>query len=518
MLKITNKNQFINYFLLIGAIAVVLNLVSIDLFHRWDVTENKMYSLSESSKEVIGKLKERLIAKVYFSGDLPGNYANARRYLQDLLEEYQAYSDGRFQFEFINPDHDEKAQQQAHTYNIPPVQLQAIENDKMEIKNVFMGLVLLYNDKKETVPVIQTTQGLEYSITSTIKKISAAGLKNVGIISTENEEVTTQNLSRFLRQIYNIRALSLSNEIPDDVAMIIMNGVSDSVKADELYRLDQFIMRGGKLFLGQGSVKDFLQQGFAMNIRSNVYSFLENIGIIIGKDLIIDQKCSQIQMQSQQGIFTVRSAVDYPPLPLIQKFNKESILTRKMTQARVFFVSEISPSGNASVQFTPLMYTSDKTGLLQGPFYQLQPTENPMMRVFPFPSKAVAVLAEGSVTSFFKDSVRFTSRPNFIPVNTSAQVIVISDNQFFNDKRAGGIQENTDFILNAVDYLAGDKELIQIRSRDITLRPLEELSAAARRTWKWLNVFLPAILVMLLGLYKWKRNRDKRKMLEELYA
>jgi gliding-associated putative ABC transporter substrate-binding component GldG len=515
---ITNKNQFVNYLLLIGAIVIVLNIVSRNLFFRWDITDNRMYSLSESSREVIGKLQDRLMAKVYFSGDLPGNYANSRRYLQDLLEEYQAYSDGRFQFEFINPDHDEKAQQQARNYNIPPVQLQAIENDKMEIKNVFMGLVLQYNDKKETIPVIQTTQGLEYNLTSSIKKISSAKLKHIGIISPENEDITTQNLSRFLQQIYNLRAVSLASDIPEDISTILMNGVTDSVKTEELYRLDQFLMRGGKLFLAQGAARDFLQQGFAMDIKSNVYKFLENAGVKIAKELIIDQKCSQVQMQSQQGFFTVRTAVDYPLLPLIQKFNKESILTQKMTQARVFFVSEISPIGNAAIQFTPLMYTSDRTGSLQGPFYQIQPNQNPMMRMFPFPSKAIAALVEGTVSSFFKDSVHFATRPNFIPVTTSAQMIVITDNQFFNDKRAGGLQENTDFILNGVDYLTGDKELIQIRSRDILLRPLGELSDASRRTWKWLNVFLPAVLVILLGLYTWKRNRDKRKMIEEIYA
>jgi ABC-type uncharacterized transport system involved in gliding motility auxiliary subunit len=223
-------------------------------------------------------------------------------------------------------------------------------------------------------------------------------------------------------------------------------------------------------------------------------------------------------MQSQQGFFTVRTAVDYPLLPLIQKFNNENILTKKMTQARVFFVSEISPAGNTNIQFTPLMYTSDRTGLLQGPFYQIQPNQNPMMRVFPFPSKAIAALVEGPIASFFKDSARFATRPAFIPVTTSAQMIVITDNQFFNDKRAAGLQENTDFILNGVDYLSGDKELIQIRSRDILLRPLSELSDATRRTWKWLNIVLPALLVILLGLYTWKRNRDKRKMLEEIYG
>jgi len=520
MLAITNKKQFTNYLILIGAIVVILNIVSRSLFFRLDLTDGDVYSLSESSKSVVGQLGDRLTAKVYFSGELPGTYGNSRRYLQDLLEEYQAYSGGQFRFEFVNPDQDQKAQEQAKNYQIPPVQLQAIENDKMEIKNVYMGLVFLYKDKKEVIPVIQTTQGLEYNLTATIKKLTSASLKNIGIISQENEEISTQNLSRFLEQVYNTRPVYLSADVPADIQVLLMNGLTDSLKSDELFHLDQFIMRGGRLFIAQGRVKDMLQQGFAMDIRSNIFTFLENYGITIGNELLIDQKCSQIQMRSQQGPFMFTNSIDYPPLPLIQKFNGDQVITKQMTVARVFFVNELSQSRDklSKNTFTPLFYTSDRTGALPGPFYQIQPSQNPMMKAFPFASKVVAALLNGNMKSFFADSSRYYTKPNFIPLNPNGLILAISDNQFFNDKRGASFEENTEFILNAVDYMNGDQELIQIRSRDVKMRPLETLTDGVRRTYKWLNIILPSVLVVLLGLYKWKRNRDKRKMLEEIYA
>ncbi|RKY52296.1 MAG: hypothetical protein DRP89_07910, partial [Candidatus Neomarinimicrobiota bacterium] len=76
----------------------------------------------------------------------------------------------------------------------------------------------------------------------------------------------------------------------------------------------------------------------------------------------------------------------------------------------------------------------------------------------------------------------------------------------------------TDFILNGIDYLSGDRELLEIRSRGVTARPLDQLSDGTRRFWKWLNILLPALLVVFLGLYRWKRNSDKRKILEEVYG
>lgn len=517
-MEISNKNQFVRYFLLIAGILVVLNMVSRTLFFRWDATDSKMYSLSDASREVIRKLDDQLVAKVYFSGNMPGAYANSRRYLQDLLEEYQAFSDGRFRFEFLDPAEDTKAQEQARNYNIPPVQLQAIENDKMEIKNVYMGLVFLYHDKKETIPVIQTTQGLEYNLTATIKKITATNLKTVGIISEENEEITTQNLSRFLEQLYTIQRVNLSTDIPSEIQAIMMNGVSDSLKSDELYHLDQFVMRGGQLFIAQGSVKDFLQQGFATEIRSNVFLWLEHYGVKIGKELLTDARCSQIQIQTQQGPFVFRNAIDYPVFPLIQKFNTDHLITKGLTQARVFFVSELSQTEGVKTTFTPLMFTSDKTGVLPGPFFQIQPNQNPMMQAFAFPSKCVAGLIEGTMTSFFAGDSVYSHKSGFIPVNNSGRILIITDNQFFNDRRGGGVEENTEWILNAVDYLTGDQELIAIRARDVTLRPLQDVSETARKTLKWINIILPAVLIVLLGLYRWKRNRDRRKLLEELYA
>lgn len=518
MLKISNRQQFTNYVLLIGAILVVLNLVAYNLFGRLDLTDNSIFTLSQSSRDVIGKLDSKLTAKAYFSGTIPGAAANSRRYLQDMLEEYQAYSAGNFKFEFVDPDEDEKAQQQAQTYGIPPVQLQVVENDKLEIKNVYMGLVLLFRDKKEPIPVIQSTQGLEYNLTATIKKLTATNLKNVGLISPESEEISTQNLSRFLEQIYSIRQTTLTTDIPDDVTTLILNGFTDSLKSEELYRLDQFIMRGGHVFIGQSSIKDFLQQGFAMEIKSNIFDFLKHYGVNIGKDLVIDQKCSQIQMQSQQGFFTMRTAVDYPALPMIQRFNPDHILTKHMAVMKVFFVSEVSPVEGGGFLTTPLMYTSEHTGLISGPFFQIHPTQSPAMKIFPYGPKSIALLVEGPAKSYFSDSSGYSSRPGYIGANPNVRLIAIGDNQFFNDRRAGGVQENMDFILNAVDYLSGDEELIQIRSRDLTQRPLETLSDASRRSWKWFNLGMPVVLVLLMGIFKWRGTKMRRKILEDLYA
>ena len=104
-----DKKTFITYIGIIGSILIILNIISRNVFFRWDLTNNKMYSLSESSKSVVAKIDDRLTMKVYFSDNLPGEYGNNRRYLQDILEEYAAYSSGNIRFEFYRPDNDDDA-------------------------------------------------------------------------------------------------------------------------------------------------------------------------------------------------------------------------------------------------------------------------------------------------------------------------------------------------------------------------------------------------------------------------
>ncbi len=538
MTQIHNKKQFTTYIVLIVAIIVIFNIALRSLFFRLDLTKDNVYSLSNSSKNVIKKLDDRMIAKVYFSENLPGQYANSRRYLQDLLEEYQAYSKGDFHFEFINPDEDEAAMRDAQSYRIPPIQLQVIENDKMEVKKVYMGLVLLYNDKTETLPVIQNTKGVEYDLTAAIKKLTAVDMNVVGIYSG-NSQISTQKLQELLQQTYSVRNVDISTTIPPSVKTLLVHGIKDSLSMTELYNLDQFIMDGGKLFLGVSRIDAQLQQGLGKKIQSNLYDFLAHYGIEVGQEMLIDKRCGQIQIQQKQGFFSYASAIDYPPFLRIQNFNADNIIVKDLEEANLFFANPIySIDGTETV--APLMKTSNRTGLINvsqiprqqyGQYamtkgYNIMPDikdspqyTNAAMTNFSDPSQPVAALIEKSFTSFFADSSDTTyMTEDFIKSTHTGQMIVVGDNELFNDQAAGGVEANQNFIINGIDYLSGDQELIEIRSRGVTSRPLDELSKSSRRFWKWLNILLPSLLVILYGLFRMKRKKAKRKIMEEIYG
>ena len=96
-------------------------------------------------------------------------------------------------------------------------------------------------------------------------------------------------------------------------------------------------------------------------------------------------------------------------------------------------------------------------------------------------------------------------------------MVLVSDSKFFADDAGMSIPENMVFVMNAVDYLAGEKELISLRSREITNRPLDEIEDATRSRWKWANVLLPSIIIVLLGFYRSRSQNNRAIILEQIY-
>ena len=161
--------------LLIYLIVIVLvNVAGITLFFRVDLTKNKIYSLSDTSKKVVSTLSEPLTIKVFFSKNLPAPHNNTERYLHDLLEEYAIHANRYFNYRFfdVSAEGETKNQRLADNYGIHPIQLQMIEQDEIKFKRAYMGLVLIHGDMIEKIPAITAIDGLEYKLTTAIQKLN----------------------------------------------------------------------------------------------------------------------------------------------------------------------------------------------------------------------------------------------------------------------------------------------------------------------------------------------------------
>ncbi|MBI4978161.1 MAG: Gldg family protein [Spirochaetes bacterium] len=164
------KNRIDNttLYLIVVGIIVVLNIICLKFYARLDLTRDGDYSLSAPSKKIVRQLREPMTVKVFFTRDLPSPYSTYYRYLEDILREYRA-SGRNFRFEFVDLKRFPNAPDE---YGIQPIQLQVYEKDQAKFIRAHIGMVFLHGDVIERIPQITTTEGLEYKITSIIRKMN----------------------------------------------------------------------------------------------------------------------------------------------------------------------------------------------------------------------------------------------------------------------------------------------------------------------------------------------------------
>lgn len=168
-------------FLLYLVVLLLINLVGKTLFFRVDLTANNLYSLSDASIEAVSTLNEPLTVNVFFTTNLPAPFNNIERYLHDLLAEYESNSNNNLSYRFydvsageeeLGGEEIEKNRKLAHSFGIYPGNVQVVDQDEMKVQKAYMGMVLIHGDVIEKIPTIQSTEGLEYKITSAIRKMN----------------------------------------------------------------------------------------------------------------------------------------------------------------------------------------------------------------------------------------------------------------------------------------------------------------------------------------------------------
>jgi gliding motility-associatede transport system auxiliary component len=207
-------------------IIVLVNVAGMTLFFRLDLTENKIYSISEASKHVVSTLSEPLTIDVFFTKNLPAPHNNTERYLHDLLEEYAIHANKYFNYRFydVSPESEgidastRENQKLANNYGINPVQIQVFEQDEVKFKKAYMGLVLIHGDMVERIPTITSVDGLEYKLTTAIQKLNN---KISTLLSLKGKVKVTLYLSSSLKPIAPLLGLNELPEYPEKLKEII---------------------------------------------------------------------------------------------------------------------------------------------------------------------------------------------------------------------------------------------------------------------------------------------------------
>ena len=506
-----NNSSYILYAIYIAAF-VLINLISMNYFLRLDLTDNKMYSLSESSKLTINKIDDPLIIDLYFSDDLPGPLKNNKRYIQDVLEEYAAYS-GYINFYFV--PNDENFASKAQGDGIQSQDIQVIENDEVTFKTIFMGMKLRYNGKSEVLPMLGVSAGLEYTLTKSIKKLIDDKQFTLGIAQAGTKMSSYENLNTILGERFIINNnISLESLESSNIDLLLLGNIDGDLNPEELAGLKGYINSGGKLFLAQGRINTDIQTSQGTPKQSNIFNLLNEYGINIEENLVLDQNCKQLVARQQSGMFSIQRQIDYPFIPSITNFEtSENNVTglEGLQIIQVAFPSEITlVDSSNSIMFTPLLQTSNNSAIMKDIFnLGALPEINPILNNLNESSKIIG----GKLVTDSGGEITLITDSEFLDDNSIANMRVVRND----------INENYTFIENSIDVLLGDAELVSLRSREIISRPLideaqGQENSSLRTRWKWINMLLPSILIIAYGLIRRKNINKKSNFIMEYYG
>ena len=529
--RITHGGNTLAFVAIIFGILALINFLSTRRFVRTDLTEDKRYTISEATKEVLGTLDDIVTITVYFSTS-PAEVAQVGRNVRDMLDEYTAFSKN-LQIDFVNPANFDEAQKQELRFKgVPEVQINVMKKDKAEIANVYMGISIGYSGKEETLPVVQSTANLEYELTSTILKVTTKEAKTVGFLTGHGEfDINDQNYQQ-LRQLldkngqgqYNVTSVNLQGGkgVDDAVTTLVIAGTQQPLTEREKYELDQFIMRGGRAIFLVDPIQ--LQPGTlqATPLSTGLNDLVEHYGAKLGNNLLIDRRFHD-NARFQQGFMTVFQP--YPYFVQIRKpnFSTEHAVTSQLETLTLPWTSSLEVIPKEGITATPLAKTSEFGQTIQG-YYNLMPNfQIPNTETQAYP---VAVALEGTFKSFYTDkeippvanaeeteiptSVQDDTTQTTITESAQTQIVVVGTTQFLTQMRQDGIN----FFLNTVDWLTLGDALIGIRSQTITNRPLRDASEIEKNLIKYLCIIGVPLMVIIFGLLRYFLKSRAKRMIE----
>lgn len=698
MAQLKKENAFLRFwnwvkspksdFILFIVFIVLLNLVATRAFFRIDLTAPRSYSLSKASVQVVKTLEEPLSVKVFFTDKLPAPYNSVEQYLRDLLVEYKGKANKNFSYEFFDMEKPEN-QELARTYNLRQIQVQEVKDNEVGLKNAYMGVALSYSDSIELLDGLQSADGLEYKITSTISKMIAttntlsgltgkvqmtlyaskklstfningfdkldklvmdaytkvnrknrdrisfeeidptpeqiaeisnnygiqkitwkdanaangvgegviglvleygenfrlvpmqltrgffgnfgiAGLDNLedsitesiqslvskstvvgyvtghGELDLADDRAGAARLANLVADTYEFKPLTLSeDDIPTNVTSIVINGPKQTFTDIELYKLDQFMMRGGNLMVFLDPFEEirpqgqqaYYQQPQYVPINTGLEKLLTKYGVTTGKNYVMDKNC---HVQNQQGY----GKLNFYYAPVLQKdgMNKKHSITKNLGYVIMLASSTVDvaiPEDAAAKRTATVLAHSSPESWLMSNRISLNPTAISVPAADTLKAENLALLIEGYFDSAFdkavvaetKDSENEGASAKTAKINAE-----LSDNHLLTGVQKGKlfvvgssqittpqvIDENGGqpialFVRNVIDYMNGNEDLCSMRTKGLALDTLMNLSPATISVAKAFNQYGLVILVALAGFIVWRCRVSRRRRIRIRY-
>jgi ABC-2 type transport system permease protein len=559
--------------LLLCVILASANLLAARFHYGFDLTEEKRFTLSPSTKRLLRNMDDVAVIDVYLKGQMPAGFQRLAASTKEKLQYFKEVAGKKIVFRFSDPFEGKSEEQKAGVFQqlakkgINGTNLQVKDDDGYSEKIIFPCALVQYKGKEYPVNLLENEhQGmspfeilnyseslLEYKFANAINTLTQPDQASIAYImgNEENLGLNTRDALNTIRMLYHMDTVDLhgSMMIPGPglgtYEAIIINKPRSAFEDKDKFKIDQYIMRGGHvLWLVDGvqatmdSMSRQTQSFLTGDLSLNLEDMLFNYGVRINPNLIEDVDCNPIPvvvgMVGDQPQTELRPWIYFPVLMPTGNHPIVHNLDPVMTQ----FASSMDTIANPEIKKTILLASSKYSRVAPHPVR----VSLSMMafkldnRMFNKPYQPVAVLLEGKFRSVFNN--RFT--PEFLKVlkdslkmpfksvcDTPTSMIVVSDGDLIeNDysEREGTMEmgywrftrnrfANKTFLLNCLEYLTDKSGLLESRSKDVKLRLLDNGRVKTeKKTWQIINIVVPIALVMVFAVvYLFVRKRRYEK-------
>ena len=546
---------------MLAIVLIAINYVSSFVFKRFDLTEDKRYTLSDATLKIVKNVESPLIVDVFLSGDdFPSEFRRLQSETKQLLEEFSA-KNSNIVFNFINPLEDDATRdrniQQLTQRGLTPMQLSVQESGKASQAIIFPWALASYNNETISIPLVKnkigasqqdlvtnSVQHLEYAFADGFSKLTNPKSKKIAILRG-NKQLPDKYMADFIRKIgeyYRIAPYTLDSVAVnpqktldglEQFDLIISAKPTEAFTETEKLVLDQYTMNGGKslwlidaVAMEKDSLYNDLGKNFAMPRDLNLTDFFFKYGVRINPDIVSTLYSAPITLAMGEGSESQFQHLRWPYSPLASTLSDHPIVNN-LNLVKFDFANQIDTLKN-SIKKTILLESAPLSKLegtpreisLEVVTQELDPAS------FNKGNQNLAVLLEGQFPSVYSNRVKPFKLKKEITKSIPTKMIVIADGDIIKnevyrnspqelgfDKWTGQTYGNKEFLLNAVNYLLDDNGLINIRSKKIAVTFLDQEKIASEKTkWQLINILLPLVLLAMFGvLFNYFRKKKYTK-------
>lgn len=518
--KSAYRNYQVASTLLLG-IFVLSNIVGTSIPGRIDLTEDKIYTLSPSTKNILAHLPDVVNISFYASGQLPAQLQPVLRETKDTLSEYQKSSGGKITVTTKDPSSDSTVASEASSHGIQPVQFNVVSQEEFQVKNGYLGIAISYGGKDENIPFVDNVNDLEYQLTSLISKLTVDNKPKIGFLSGNGEKslygdynlINSELKKQF--DVVDITAKSDETEkaknkksdtkddgpaslpkkitIPDGVKTLVIAEPAENYSDDEKNTISDFISKGGNIFFMLGGVSVSPQMLSASSSQNNLFDYIKDkTGVEIEKNLVYDLR-SNASVGFSGG--QMRYILPYPFWLRAQKSYDNSPIIAKIDQVTLPWTSSLRIDDNVlnekGFEKTELLVTTDYAGS-QSSSFNISPDQKLSSQNL---SKKILAVA-------------LSSKQN------NGRIVIVGNSSFLSDDQIKDNSSNFGFGLEAISWLSQESSLSQIKVKNLADRKFVFASSSDPTIIKFGNMAFALITVSGYGFWRLFR---RRKMRNEVY-